>query len=177
MRTENIESESVSPADIAASFGWVAPPGAGPVAAPAASPEGMPQWPGKPAPAGLSGFSGAPARRTDGRQLDGRSRLLVVTYGMTVYLTVREVATMARCEHKSVRRAIAAGRLPALQPANKLLIREDDAYAWIEGRPATTTDSALNIRSTLSRRGPAPASQRPGSVADLREIERKVVQA
>jgi len=94
---------------------------------------------------------------------------------MTVYLTVREVATMARCEHKSVRRAIAAGRLRAFQPTNRLLIREDDAYTWIEGRPAATTGSAPSLRSALDRRRPAPRFQRPGSVADLREIERKVV--
>jgi excisionase family DNA binding protein len=94
---------------------------------------------------------------------------------MTVYLTVREVATMARCEHKSVRRAIAAGSLRAFQPANKLLIREDDACAWIESRPAATTGSAPSLRSAPSRRRPALGSQRRGSVADLREIERKAV--
>jgi excisionase family DNA binding protein len=97
-------------------------------------------------------------------------------YHMTVYLTVREVATIARCEHKSVRRAIAAGRLRAFQPTTKLLIREDDAYAWIEGRPASTTDSAPSLRSVLNRRRSAPGPQRPGSVVDLREIERKVMQ-
>ncbi len=73
---------------------------------------------------------------------------------MTAYLTVREVATMARCEHKSVRRAIAAGRLRAFQPTNKLLIREDDACAWIEGRPVSLTGSAPNLRP--GRESPAP---------------------
>ena len=96
---------------------------------------------------------------------------------MTAYLTVREVATMARCEHKSVRRAIAAGRLRAFQPTNKLLIREDDACAWIEGRPVSLTGSAPNLRSAPSRRRPMLGSQRPGSVDDLREIERKAVRA
>jgi excisionase family DNA binding protein len=96
---------------------------------------------------------------------------------MTAYLTVREVATIARCEHKSVRRAIAAGRLRAFQPTNKLLIREDDACAWIEGRPVSLTGSAPNLRSGLSRRRPTLGSQRPGSVDDLREIERKAVRA
>lgn len=96
---------------------------------------------------------------------------------MTAYLTVREVATLARCEHKSVRRAIAAGRLRAFQPTNKLLIREDDAYAWIEGQPAATTGFLPSLRSAPNRRRPAPGSQRLGSVTDLREIERKVVQA
>lgn len=96
---------------------------------------------------------------------------------MTAYLTVREVATLARCEHKSVRRAIAAGRLRAFQPTNKLLIREDDACAWIEGRPVSLTGSAPNLRPGASRRRPMLGSQRPGSVDDLREIERKAVRA
>jgi excisionase family DNA binding protein len=89
---------------------------------------------------------------------------------MTAYLTVREVATMARCEHKSVRRAITAGTLRAFQPTNKLLIREDDAHAWIESRPAAA-GSTPNLRATLGRRRPTP---RAGSVVELREIERKV---
>jgi excisionase family DNA binding protein len=110
-------------------------------------------------------------------KFDGRLYLLAVTYGMTAYLTVREVATMARCEHKSVRRAIAAGRLRAFQPTNKLLIREDDACAWIEGRPVSLTGSAPNLRSGPIRRRPMLGSQRPGSVDDLREIERKAVRA
>lgn len=84
---------------------------------------------------------------------------------------------MARCEHKSVRRAIAAGKLRAFQPTNKLLIREDDAYAWIEGRPASLTGSGPNRRSGPSRLRPTLGSQRPGSVTDLREIERKAVRA
>ena len=93
---------------------------------------------------------------------------------MPVYLTVREVAAMARCEHKSVRRAITAGRLRAFRPANKLLIREDDAEAWIEDRPAVVSAPA----KLSPRRSPLPrrmGSQRPGSVAELRDIERKVV--
>jgi excisionase family DNA binding protein len=61
---------------------------------------------------------------------------------MTVYMTVREVAAMARCEHKSVRRAITAGRLQAFRPTNKLLIREEDAEAWIDERPAITGSPA-----------------------------------
>lgn len=83
------------------------------------------------------------------RKLVGRLRPLGVCNHMTVYLTVREVATMARCEHKSVRHAIATGRLRAFQPTNKLLIREDDAYAWIGGRPGS--------RSASCAESPAPS--------------------
>ena len=96
---------------------------------------------------------------------------------MAVYLTVHEVAAMARCEHKSVRRAIAAGRLRAFQPNNRLLIREDDACGWIEGRPAARAVSPSDPRRAASRPRRTPQSQRPGSVIDLREIERKAVRA
>jgi excisionase family DNA binding protein len=83
------------------------------------------------------------------------------------YLTVQEVAALARCEHKAVRRAIAGGHLIAFQPAKKLLIREDDARAWIEGRP--TSAQTRVPRPGRRRRGPSG----PASVAKLREIERE----
>ena len=94
---------------------------------------------------------------------------------MTPYLTVDEVAELARCEHKAVRRAVRQGALRAFQPAKRLLIREDDARAWIESRP---------VAGTPPRNPPLPsprpgstAPRRAGSVAALREIERKAVGA
>jgi excisionase family DNA binding protein len=89
------------------------------------------------------------------------------------YLTVHEVAQLARCEHKAVRRAIRQGALRAFQPAKRLLIREDDATAWIESRVvvATPTPSAPSARSrSISR-------PRVGSVAALREMEREAAGA
>lgn len=90
------------------------------------------------------------------------------------YLTVREVAELARCEHKAVRRAIQDGRLSAFQPAHKLLIRAEVAYAWIESRPA-----ASGFTEHQSRRAPSRVVRRaqPGSVADLKEIEQRAVGA
>jgi excisionase family DNA binding protein len=86
------------------------------------------------------------------------------------YLTVREVAELARCEHKAVRRAIAGGRLRAFQPANRLLIRDEDARAWIEGHLAVEPAEPPKRRRQTAR--PAPAAH--GSVADLKAIERQV---
>lgn len=80
------------------------------------------------------------------------------------YLTVVEVAQLARCEQKTVRRAIASGQLRAFRPAHRLLIREQDARSWVEGRPAVPLP-----RSRHPRRG----SGQLGSVADLLEIERR----
>ncbi|HEY4895672.1 MAG TPA: helix-turn-helix domain-containing protein [Solirubrobacteraceae bacterium] len=107
----------------------------------------------------------------------GRNGPLAVFKGMSVYLTVREVAALARCEHKSVRRAIVAGRLRAFQPTNKLLIREDDAYAWIEDRPVSPRVPPSAGSHGQSRPRRPQQSNRPGSVSDLREIERKAVRA
>jgi excisionase family DNA binding protein len=88
---------------------------------------------------------------------------------MSPYLTVREVAELARCEHKAVRRAITDGRLRAFQPANRLLIREEDARAWIEGR------LALDVAGHPPERRPTSRTSRAarGSVADLKAIERQ----
>lgn len=86
------------------------------------------------------------------------------------YLTVREVAELARCEHKAVRCAIADGRLRAFQPANRLLIRDEDARAWIEGRLAPGPIATPPPRRRTAR---ATAGAR-GSVADLKAIERHV---
>ena len=93
---------------------------------------------------------------------------------MSPYLTITEVAELARCEHKAVRRAIRHGALRAFQPAKRLLIREDDAKAWIESRVVGTPTPSPSLPS------PRPGStsrQRTGSVAALREIERKAVGA
>ena len=72
------------------------------------------------------------------------------------YLTVPEVAELARCEHKAVRRAIASGLLIAFRPAHKLLVRELDARAWIESRPVVVSAA---LRSVSRRSG----RQRSGS--------------
>ena len=83
------------------------------------------------------------------------------------YLTVPEVADLARCEHKAVRRAIATGQLVAFQPAQKLLVREADARAWIESRPVRA-----RVQQVEHARRPG-LRPRSGSVSDLREMERQ----
>lgn len=85
------------------------------------------------------------------------------------YLTVKEVATLARCEHKAVRRAIHEGQLQAFQPANKLLVREQDAHAWIQSRPPRFVPGAPSPPARARRRN-SPAA---GNVARLRELEQQ----
>lgn len=89
------------------------------------------------------------------------------------YLTVREVAELARCEHKAVRRAIGSGQLLAFRVAGRLLVREVDALAWIEAQPAATS-SDVRVARRLPVKGRRPSVRPvPGSVADLRAIERE----
>jgi excisionase family DNA binding protein len=85
-------------------------------------------------------------------------------------LTVQEVAELARCEHRSVRRAINAGRLRAFRPTRKLLVREDDAHAWIESRRAVGRADRTLARPERRATRPTPASA-VGSVARLQAIE------
>jgi excisionase family DNA binding protein len=85
------------------------------------------------------------------------------------YLTVPEVAALARCEHKTVRRAISDGRLRAFQPTHRVLIREDDAQDWIEGRAAAVAGKPMLARRHASRR----TRTGRGSVADLKAIEQQ----
>lgn len=87
------------------------------------------------------------------------------------YLTVQEVAELARCEHKSVRRAINDGRLTAFRGPKRILIREDDARGWIEARPVLTGEQTPR---RMPRR-PSPRAASRGSVADLRAIEERMV--
>ncbi len=85
---------------------------------------------------------------------------------MTIYMTVEEVARLARCEHRSVRRAIRAGRLQAFRPARRILVREDDARAWIESRPALAQEEQPQRRQRSRQ-----VMHGPGSVARLKAIE------
>lgn len=93
---------------------------------------------------------------------------------MSEYLTIPEVARLARCEHKSVRRAIKAGRLAAFRGEKRWVIAEEDAHAWIRSRPVPTDRAVRAVdpgesRATKRRRAAEP----PGSVAALQAMERR----
>ena len=68
------------------------------------------------------------------------------------YVTVAEVAKLARCDPKTVRRAIHDGKLPAFRRA-KLLIREADAVAWIEAKPAACPSLPQPVQLSSHRSG------------------------
>ncbi|HEY2406835.1 MAG TPA: helix-turn-helix domain-containing protein [Polyangiaceae bacterium] len=51
------------------------------------------------------------------------------------YLQLPEAAQIARAPLKSIRRWIADGRLAHFRPGRRVLVREDDLLAYIEGKP------------------------------------------
>jgi excisionase family DNA binding protein len=58
------------------------------------------------------------------------------------YLMIPEVAELARCHKNTVRQAIASGELTAFKLAERFLIRESDARAWIESKAAPVAKPA-----------------------------------
>jgi excisionase family DNA binding protein len=91
------------------------------------------------------------------------------------YLTVQEVAELARCEHKAVRRAISQGSLRAFRPTKRLLIRAEDAEAWIES--CVVADAPRRISEPALTSPAKRRRERAGSVSSLLEIEREAMRA
>jgi len=96
---------------------------------------------------------------------------------MSPYLTIQEVAELARCEHRTVRRAIRSGELRASLIGGRWIVRTDAVEDWFETR---ANHRVLPPPSRVPRRNgrPAPASSepgRPGSVADLEAIRAKIL--
>lgn len=87
---------------------------------------------------------------------------------MRAYLTVREVAELVRCEHRTVRRAIQSGDLEASMLGCRWLIRPEAVEAWFQARtnkrPATPTPRK-------NRQPSSPNTERAGSVGRLKAIE------
>lgn len=92
------------------------------------------------------------------------------------YLTFQEVAELARCEHRTVRRAIRSGQLKASLIGGRWIVRDTAVEEWIE--------ACANSRGPLART-PQPRRSRtrerdtmpgrPGSVADLEAIRERIV--
>jgi excisionase family DNA binding protein len=96
---------------------------------------------------------------------------------MTPYLTIQEVAELARCEHRTVRRAIRSGDLKASLIGGRWIVRTDAVEEWFDTR---ANHRILPASSPTARRarGPAPrgkAPGMPGSVADLEAIREKIL--
>lgn len=92
------------------------------------------------------------------------------------YLTVQEVAELARCEHRTVRRAINSGELRASLIGGRWIVRDSAVEEWFE--------ACANNRIAVAPEPQAPRAGRrqrriqpnpPGSVADLEAIRDRIV--
>jgi excisionase family DNA binding protein len=91
------------------------------------------------------------------------------------YLTVQEVAELARCEHRTVRRAIQAGKLKASLIGGRWIVRDSAVEEWIEGcanHPAPIAAQSQPRRPRMREQARGP--MRPGSVADLEAIRERI---
>jgi excisionase family DNA binding protein len=95
---------------------------------------------------------------------------------MSPYLTVQEVAELARCEHRTVRRAIRSGELRASLIGGRWIVKDTAVEEWIEActndrRPA----AAPSLQRPPLKRARSVSPARPGSVADLEAIRDRMV--
>jgi len=91
------------------------------------------------------------------------------------YLTVQEVAELARCEHRTVRRAIKSGALKASLIGGRWIVRDTAVEDWIEAcanGPIAVRPAPQPPRSRTKRR---VHPDRPGSVADLEAIRDRIL--
>lgn len=102
---------------------------------------------------------------------------------MPRYLTIQEVAQQARCEHRTVRRAIRSGDLNASLIGGRWIVREDAVEAWFDARTNTASSRPAawiyplggirprDPRPEMDRHGPAasPTSRRSARESSNRE--------
>jgi excisionase family DNA binding protein len=95
------------------------------------------------------------------------------------YLTVQEVAEIARCEHRTVRRAIRDGELKASLIGGRWIVKVTAVEAWF-GACANSRIAAPPASQPQPPRRPRVRardknSTRPGSIADLEAIRDRIV--
>lgn len=95
------------------------------------------------------------------------------------YLTVQEVAEMARCEHRTVRRAIRSGELKASLIGGRWIVKVSAVEEWFEACANSRIAAAPAAQPGLPRRPRMRArengSSRPGSIADLEAIRDRII--
>ncbi len=101
------------------------------------------------------------------------------------YLTVQEVAELARCEHRTVRRAIRDGRLKASLIGGRWIVKDSAVEEWFElcanSRGPVRSGLPPQNRARNGRKTRRPSAQlsgppKPGSVEDLEAIRNRIVQ-
>jgi excisionase family DNA binding protein len=95
------------------------------------------------------------------------------------YLTVQEVAAMARCEHRTVRRAIRSGELKASLIGGRWIVKVTAVEEWFEA----CANSRIAVPQASQPRAPRRPRvrardnlpTRPGSIADLEAIRDRII--
>jgi excisionase family DNA binding protein len=92
-------------------------------------------------------------------------------------MTVQEVAELARCEHRTVRRAIRDGELRASLIGGRWIVKDTAVDEWIEGcgNDRRSEMAPSRTRRLPPKRAQSASSSRPGSVADLEAIREKML--
>lgn len=92
------------------------------------------------------------------------------------YLTVQEVAELARCEHRTVRRAIKKGELRASLIGGRWIVKDIAVEEWIEACANDRPPQApLAVERPPLKRGRTASPARPGSIADLEAIRERML--
>lgn len=93
------------------------------------------------------------------------------------YLTVQEVAELARCEHRTVRRAIRDGELRASLIGGRWIVKDTAVDEWIEGcaNERRSVMASSPQRRLPPKRAQSASSTRPGSIADLEAIRERML--
>jgi excisionase family DNA binding protein len=92
------------------------------------------------------------------------------------YLTIQEVAELARCEHRTVRRAIRSGDLKASLIGGRWIVRNTAVEEWFEACTSTRAQLPPDPQSRQPRKRERDSvAGRPGSVADLEAIRERMV--
>jgi excisionase family DNA binding protein len=86
------------------------------------------------------------------------------------HLSVKDIAQALAVSEKSVHRAIDRGELTAVQIGRAVRVPESSYHAWLERLRRRPSPHSPQSASPRSRRMDA----RPGSVASLRAIERRL---
>src|ERR1019366_2449825 len=101
---------------------------------------------------------------------------------MNPYLTIQEVAELARCERRTVRRAIRNGELTASLIGGSWIVRADAVEEWFDARashrilpPSSPPARTAGLRHASGRAQSGVSPRRPGSVADLEEIRERIL--
>jgi excisionase family DNA binding protein len=101
---------------------------------------------------------------------------------MTPYLTIQEVAELARCEHRTVRRAIRNGELTLSLIGGRWIVRADAVEKWFDARashrilpPAPPPARPAGSRRPHGRAQTGGSPRRPASVADPEAIRERIL--